>query len=298
MNTRLQDFLNEKDVEYKRNSKIKNFSSIGIGEAADYILFPKNQEMLKSVLNFLKFSGINYKIIGRMSNLLPPDSFYDGALVSTKYIDGFSVSRNMVLAECGIYFPLLVRKISQLNLGGLEPMAAIPGSLGGMVYSNAGAFGTQISDVLINAKVYRTDIDKVEIFDNADLKFAYRTSLFKENSELVLIEALISLVHKKKEDILGLINSYAKIRLSTQPTERSLGSIFKRVNGISAGYYIDKCGLKGFQIGGARVSEKHAGFIINAGDATSKDVKLLIEYIKQVVNNQFRVKLEEEIDYL
>ena len=180
----------------------------------------------------------------------------------------------------------------------MEGLFGIPGTVGGMVRQNAGAFGYEISDRFKCATCYHPYTQSISNYSKDDMQFSYRDSILRNNSA-ILLNATFELIEKKRNDILAEIAEYKERRVTTQPLEYpSLGSIFKRYNGISAGYYIDRAGLKGHCIGGACVSSKHAGFIVNKGGATAEDYLKLIEYVKDKVYSVFGIELEEEIEVI
>ena len=242
--------------------------------------------------------GTRYVVLGRMSNILFKDTFFNGVVVKTTKINGYTKAENAITASCGSSLSMFMRKLAELDLGGMEGLIGIPGTLGGMIKQNAGAFGYEMSDRFICATCFIPSEGKVRVFSKDDMRFSYRKSALCEE-HAVLIKATLGLIHKKYAEIIEEISEYKNRRLSSQPLEYpSLGSVFKRHNGISAGYYIDKAGLKGYRIGGACVSQKHAGFIINNSGATAQDYLRLIEHVKKRVFSEFSIELEEEIEII
>lgn len=290
--------LAKEDVEYKRNLEIKQYSSVKIGGSADVAIFPDTIEKLISALKFLKQSGITYRIVGKMSNILADDKGYRGVLVFTTSLNRFSRSGCFVCAECGALFSSVILRCSKYSIGGAEALFGIPGTVGGMAYSNAGAYGAQIADFLIDALVYDVDADKVFTLNNSELSFEYRRSIF-EKRRLVLLRATFLFRCKRQADILTEIGKIKEKRLSEQPCEYpTLGSVFKKANGVSAGKLIDIAGMKGYSVGGAEISSKHAGFVINKNESTSEDFKKIIRDIKSKIASLYEVVLDEEIEYL
>lgn len=291
-------FLAEKDVEYKRNIPIRDFSSVRIGAEASVLAFPDTEEKLIAVVRYLENNGIKYRVVGKMTNILPSDEPYGGVLIFTLRLTGFSYSGTEVRAECGALLALVIARAACHSLGGAEPLSGIPGSVGGMVYSNAGAFGLQISDVFIGARVYDIASDSVLRLSNDDMRFSYRKSALSDK-RYILLEASFRFIKKDGGDILREIGKIKEKRRCSQPYEfPSLGSVFKRAGEISAARLIDDCGLKGYSVGGAEISKKHAGFIVNKGGATSADFKSIIEHARQKVNEKYGIRLEEEIEFL
>ena len=290
-------FLNEQDVEYKTGCSLSSISSIGIGGAAT-VVYPRCSEELIKLIDFLSINNIGYKIIGRMTNVLPCDEDYDGVIILTKMLSSVVFSRNLVKASSGISFAKLLLKASELGLGGAESLYGIPGTLGGMIYSNAGAFGKEISDLVVYVKVYDPCLRKTRVLFYDDLDFSYRKSVFKD-SDLVILSATLKFDFMDADLIKAGFDHFLKLRKSNQPVgEPSLGSIFKRHPFAPISLLIDKSGLKGYRIGGAEISTKHAGFIVNKGNAKAEDVILLIKLIKDKLYADYDIIPEEEIEYL
>ena len=298
MNNAFFAFLAKEDVEYKRNVSIKELSSVKIGGIAPCVIYPDTAEKLALCIQYLFKNNISYKIIGRMSNVLMVEKIFNGVLVSTASLNRISIKNCFITAECGASYSSLLFAACEYGYYLDAELFGIPGSLGGMVYSNAGAYDKEISDRLIRARVYSQFENKVLFLEKSMLDFSYRNSRLKKTGE-ILLSASFSLSELKDRDILKSIAEIKEKRRQSQPLEYpSLGSVFKRYNGISAGYYIDKAGLKGFSVGGAMVSSKHAGFIVNTAFATADDYITLINTIKEVVYNKFQIMLEEEIEYI
>lgn len=233
-----------------------------------------------------------------MSNLIIKNRIYDGVIIKTDKISTKSLAENTLVVGCGVKLGGEIHRLATLGLGGMEGLAGIPGTVGGMIKQNAGAFGFEISDRFLEATCYDIKDGTLSHRTKEDMRFSYRDSRLSEKKE-VLISASFELTSRKSEDIVTDLRKFRRQRISTQPTEcPSLGSIFKQNNGVSAGFYIDKSGLKGFSIGGAQISEKHAGFIVNKGGATADDFIRLIDYAKKCVYSNFGVELSEEIDII
>ena len=254
--------------------------------------------MLVDLINVLGENYIPHFVAGRMSNVLIRNGRYDGVLIITTKIKGKSRAENLVTLSCGEILTPAILSLAYEDLGGLEGLSGIPGTVGGMVRQNAGAFGYEVKDRFKEALCYVRSVSEIRRFEKDDMRFSYRDSILAGGNAILLC-ATFDLLRKKREDILSEINRYREHRLSTQPTDHpSLGSVFMRYNGVSAGYYIDRAGLKGAFLGGARVSEKHAGFIINTGGATADDYLGLINFVKDRVYSVFGVELEEEIQII
>ncbi len=293
-----KEFLKKHDVEFVESFDISTISSIGIGGRALVAVKPNDTDELIKILRFIKDNSLKYKIAGQMSNILPHDEFYDGILLLTHKIRSYSLAENILAIDCGAKLSSVLLKFAKQNLGGMEELFGIPGSVGGMVSGNAGAYEKSISDFFVEARIYSLSKDRIISLNSEDMKFSYRTSSIK-NTDRVLLSASFSLENIPYETIKEKIQSVISKRKSAQPySEKSLGSVFLRCGDIPTSLMIDKLGLKGYRIGGAEISTKHAGFIINKGNATSADVKALIEFIKDKIYSSYGVIPKEEIEYL
>lgn len=294
----ITEYLKSRRFKYKEYYPLANRSAIGIGAMARYFVIPSGIDELVELLRFLYAASVKHRVIGKLSNLLICGDLYDGVIVSTAELTRKYAAESIFAAECGCSMPSLMTYAASLGYGGAEPLATIPGSVGGCVAGNAGAFGVECSDILVSAEIYFPDKDERVHLSASDMRFSYRDSLIK-HERAVLLGASFGLVKRTREEVMNTISSIRSQRRLSQPAgARSLGSVFKRVDEIGAGYYIDKAGLKGYSVGGASVSDVHAGFIVNTGAATSSDVLALIELIKEKVFSEFSVSLEEEIEIL
>ena len=297
--TEYSEFLNALKIENYKNYKLSELSSFHIGGAAALVVFPKLQEELITVVSKAKKENLRFEIIGNGSNILFSSKGYDGIIISTKKMSFCDVCDGYINASCGNKLSGISKLAKDNSLSGMEFGFGIPATLGGSVAMNAGAYGQQISDVLISSVAY--DIKNNEIIElcASEHDFSYRHSIYSDNKELVCLSAKLKLTLALKEEIESRMNQNAESRKNTQPIDMpSCGSYFKRPEGFFAAKLIDDCGLKGFSIGGAQVSPKHAGFIVNTGGATSDDVLKLAEFIKATVMDKFGVALENEVKYI
>ena len=295
----VSEFLKAKDVEYKEKLRMDRISPIKIGGPAALVVLPENIEQFLEVVRFLSGNKMVFKIVGGMSNILPDDDGYDGILVKTDHLREVTVDGCEISAECGTSLYRLAMLACECGLSGFEELCGIPGRVGGAVYMNAGAYGREVSDLFEECTVFDINTSQILIFKPQDLAFAYRKSRLRDEN-ILLISAKFRLSQALSRDILEKINGYKLKRRMTQPTEMpSLGSVFKRPSPkLSAGELIDRCGLRGFSMGGAAISEKHAGFIVNVGGACSHDVKKLISFAEASVYDAFGVRLQREIEFL
>ena len=294
----LIDFFKKQDVEYKENFDISKISSIGIGGVSDLAVSPHDERTLINTVNNLEESKVDFRVVGRMTNTLQVKSRYNGVLILTDKMNDYFVAENTITTQCGVLLSRLLRELSELSLGVCEELYGIPGSVGGMVFGNAGAFGKSIADCLNFARLYLPKERRIVTLSSDEMKFSYRSSIMKERKS-VLISATFALYKSKKSILQSRMKEFASLRKSTQPYgEKSLGSIFKRCGDIPLSRLIDELGFKGYSIGGAAVSEKHAGFIVNRGGAGADDVINLINLIKARVYSSYGIVAEEEIQYL
>lgn len=294
----LSELKNRKDVEIYEDVSIKTLSSMRLNASARYLVYPHSAEAFIRAVDICRNSNEKYRVVGRMSNILPSSDFYDGILIKTDKLNKKIKAENKCTAECGAAFSGVVSYMAETGFGGLEKLFHIPASVGGMIYSNAGAYGSEISDSFISAELYDPASEKRVVLGKKEMQFGYRSSILNK-SDLVLLSADFLFTPKRREEIYGEIKELGQKRRGTQPLDLpSLGSIFKAHAGVGAGYYIDRAGLKGAAVGGASVSEKHAGFIVNTGNATPSDVLRLIEIVKNRVASLFGIELEEEVQII
>ena len=289
--------LEEKGIEYKLLEPMKNHTSFKIGGEADIFVKVKDISSLKETLKSAKENEVPTFILGKGSNLLVSDDGIEGAVISLLGLDEISLEDDIINCAAGVSLSSLCRFARDNSLSGLEFAYGIPGSVGGAVYMNAGAYGGEMSDVLKSV----TCMDKegnIKEISAKDMELGYRNSVFMKNGMIVL-SAKLRLKSGKLEDITAAMEDYMNRRLSKQPLEYpSAGSTFKRPEGYFAGALIEENGLKGFTIGGAMVSEKHAGFVINYKNANCSDVKQLINCISQRVFENNGVKLQPEVIFV
>ena len=291
--------LQELGIEWELNCPLSRHSSFHIGGAADVALFPRSGDELLSALAFLRSESIPTLVIGNGSNVVFADEGYRGAVVFTGKCRKIKIEDNIIFADAGVSLSALASAARDEGLSGLEFAFGIPGTLGGAIYMNAGAYGGSMSDVCISSEYYDlVSGKKGSLFEDAQC-FDYRKSIYQTHPERIILGATLKLQKGNREEITEQMRTYWEKRRTTQPLELpNAGSIFKRPEGHFAGKLIEDCGLKGLTVGGAQVSQKHAGFIVNVGGATCEDVKCLIEQIQATVLQQTGVELECEIRFL
>lgn len=276
------------------NESLKKHTTYGIGGPADLMIFPKSKQDLIKVIEIINENKIQLTILGSGSNVLVSDNGIRGAVISLKNsLKKIEVDDNILYAECGTMLGKIVKHAVKNNLIGLENLNGVPGTLGGALIMNAGAWGGEISENLIHVEVInsKSEIQKIQ---KKDLNFSYRQSSF--NKDDILLSAKFNLKKADKDIIKENFIEAQSGRKKSQPlNKRSAGSLFKNPKNNSAGKLLDEAGLKGFSIGDAKISEKHANFFINDGDATSKDMLMLIKKAHKEVKDKFNVNLSLEV---
>ena len=255
---------------------------------------PLNADELIRTINTLNEREEDYVVIGNASDVLILDGGTDNA-ICTRGLKNIVAEGNSITAAAGVSLAKLARIAYENSLAGFERLAGIPGSVGGAVVTNAGAFGAEISDCIEDITVF--DGKDITVVKKEDAGFSYRHSNIGNGRNVVLSVKFI-LPEGRRADLKNLAAKYAEIRRNTQPDKPSAGSVFKRANGVGAGYYIDSLGLKGTRVGGAEISRKHAGFIVNAGDAKSSDFTALAAAIEEKVKCAYGITLEREVIYI
>ncbi|MGN8631309.1 UDP-N-acetylmuramate dehydrogenase [Blautia sp. HCP3S3_G3] len=269
-----------------------------IGGPADYFLIPETYEQIQKILEICRREELPYFILGNGSNLLVSDQGYRGVIIQTfRNFSGVTVDGNKIRAASGALLSAIAAAAKNASLTGFEFAGGIPGTLGGAVVMNAGAYGGEMKDVLEEVTVMDQE-GQIRILKVDELEMGYRTSIIKKAGYLVL-EAVIALEPGDQERIKERMRELTEQRTSKQPLEYpSAGSTFKRPEGYFAGKLIMDCGLRGYRVGGAQVSEKHCGFVINTGGATAQDVRTLMQNVSDKVFEKYGVTLEPEVKFL
>lgn len=300
------DFLEEladiSDLTLKREEPMKKHTTAGLGGNAFCYAEAGSLYALAAALKTAKKHGVASKVIGCGSNLLVSDAGYDGLIISVKKISDIFITEQGLRAGCGTTLATFTQFALRAGLGGAEELAGIPGTIGGAVKNNAGAFGKSISDILVFAEILSEG--KVEKRAAKDFRFGYRKSGLKKGE--TVISATFSLYRQKTSEIEKRRAEFIGARRASQPQGRGFGSTFKNpvrvsneeIKHLGAGAIIERAGLKGLSLGGASVSCKHANFITLSPSATAKEVKNLIDRIKQEVYEKYGVKLSEEVEYV
>ena len=281
----------------EKNVALSGYCSFRIGGPADRAAWPDSVDSFCELVCLLRGAGIRFTVVGNGSNMLFDDAGYRGTVVFTSRMRQISLADTVLTAECGTPLISMTRAACRAGLSGLEFAHGIPGSCGGAVVMNAGAYGGEICDVLTRAQVLDVSDGGVLTMQRDELDFGYRHSIFSER-DLILLSADFALKPCNPEEIRSAMEELMQRRIDRQPLDMpSAGSVFKRCEGRYIGRMIEEAGLKGKRIGGAAVSVKHAGFIVNEGGASSADVLKLIQCIKEEIRSRYGVELECEVRY-
>lgn len=278
---------------------LSQHSSFRIGGRAALAVFPKTRDEMITSLQIILAEGIPFVTVGKASNVVFDDMGYAGAVLFTTAFREIAVENGLIRASAGASLYSVAVAAAQAGLSGLEFAHGIPGTLGGGVLMNAGAYGGSLGDVCIESEYFDAKSGRVEKLTGDSQKFSYRSSIYLSDPNYTVLGATLAGKPDEPDAIRARMEDYKTRRRASQPLEfPSAGSVFKRPEGHFAGKLIEDCGLKGKRVGGAEVSTKHAGFIINRGGATCEDVKRLVAYIQATVLEKTGVALEPEIRFL
>ncbi|MGD9677905.1 MAG: UDP-N-acetylmuramate dehydrogenase [Vulcanibacillus sp.] len=293
-----KNLLNINNIIFKENELLSKYTSWGIGGPAKVFILPRNKKELINTLEILRKGSIKWKVIGNGSNILAPDEGYDGAIISLRNgFNQYSVKNTLVTAGAGFSLIHLANIAAKHGLSGLEFAAGIPGTVGGAVSINAGAHGSDISKILQEAEVLLEN-GEVERWTVVDFKFDYRSSILHKEKAIV-IDSIFKLETGNTEKIISDMVNNKERRIKTQPFNLpSAGSVFRNPNNDYSGRLIEELGLKGYRIGDAQISTIHSNFIVNIGNATSKDILALINYIKEKVYEKYNIELITEVELI
>ncbi|MGM8214384.1 UDP-N-acetylmuramate dehydrogenase [Bacillaceae bacterium W0354] len=292
--------LNEKKVgTVLQDEPLKKYTTIKIGGPADLLIKPNSIESLIETVKIVKKHNLSFRIIGRGSNLLIPDEGIRGAVIQLgKGLDHLEINGDQIRVGAGYPLVRLAAIISREGLSGLEFLGGIPGSVGGAVFMNAGAHGSDTSKVLVKAHILFDD-GKIEWLSNEELEFSYRRSILQEKRKGYCLEAIFQLKKGNQKDILQEMKKHKEYRRETQPWDSPCaGSIFRNPLPNYAGQLVEELGLKGYTIGGAKISELHGNFIVNENDASYHDVIGLIRYVQSEVKDKFNIDLVTEVEII
>jgi UDP-N-acetylmuramate dehydrogenase len=286
------------DAVVKEGEPLAPRASMKVGGKADYYIAPRSEKAVVDVVNVLGELGVPYFVLGGGTNVVVRDGGFRGAVIAIgKGLDGIrtDAGRGVVEAGAGASLKAVAKKAAEAGLSGLEPISGIPGTVGGALYMNAGSYGGEMSQVVIQARAYDAGAGKVRNMSLYEMRLGYRASVFQTGGPFVILSVTLLLSRRDPAAIKSDMRRYARQRGAKQPMDAaSAGSFFKRPPGGYAGELIEKAGLKGLSVGGAQISEKHAGFIINKGGAKASDVLSLMEQVREKVRGDSGVLLEPE----
>lgn len=296
---KMLEFIKRKKIgAVKEMVSLKKYTTYKVGGVAKVLVYPKDEKKLILLIKKLRDEKIKYKILGYGSNLIFSDDLYDGVLIKLDLFDKIKIKDTIITVGAGASLVKLSYMALKEGLTGLEFASGIPGTVGGAVFMNAGAYKSDMGYIVSEVKVITPEL-KIKTLYNKDLNYKYRDSFLKQNPEYICLEAKIVLRHGDKKLIKELMETRKQKRLISQPLEfPSAGSVFRNPDGDFAGKLIEDCGLKGYRIGGATVSVKHANFIINDNGATGNDVKNLIDYVHDKVKERTGVDLKIEQEFV
>lgn len=297
MNKYINEFNQIENLLVKRNVPLKKYTTFEVGGPADLFLIPQNSKALQRITKIIKANNLKYFVLGKGSNIIVGDKGYRGIIIYTGQLNNIEVLDNKIVAQSGATLKELSDIALKKSLTGIEFACGIPGSLGGAVFMNAGAYGGEMNDIIKKVTAVNDKGQKVT-FKNKELNLSYRNSIFQDNN-FIILKAVIQLKKGNQQEIKNQMDTLNNKREQKQPLEYpSAGSSFKRPEGYYTGPLIEKANMKGYQIGGAQVSKKHAGFIINKDNATAEDIINLIEKIQEEVYKISGVELEPEPRFL
>lgn len=291
--------LQNASVRWEKNVPLSLYSSFRIGGRADLAVFPATRAQTVQALTVLRQYPYPVLVIGRGSNVVFSDEGYRGVVVVTAEARAISLEDTVMNACVGTTLSAIASAARDASLTGAEFAYGIPGTLGGAVFMNAGAFGGCMADICVSSEYFDMESGDVCVLEGDAQGFGVRTSDYQSHPERVILGARLVLSHGNRDEIHAAMTDFMTRRKNTQPLEHpSAGSVFKRPVGHFAGKLIEDCGLKGRAIGGAEVSQKHAGFIVNRGGATAEDVRRLVALVRETVLRETGVELECEIRFL
>lgn len=295
MKEELKEWTN---IEIIQNVDLKNYTTFKVSCVAKYFAKPKDEQELCFLLDILQQKKMRYKVLGKGSNVVFVNPTFDGVIISLEHFGKMKIEENLITVGAGYSLMKLVLELAKEGYTGLEFASGIPGSVGGSLVNNAGAYGSSMSDVVESVKVLMPN-HEVKVFTKNELNFCYRNSFLQYKQDYICLEVTFNLEKGNKDKIMETIKRRREKRIETQPLDfPSAGSVFRNPNGGFAWEYIAALGFKGKRIGGAEVSKKHANFIINVGNATGHDIENLILEIKEAVEKEYGISLIYEQEFV
>ena len=285
-----------KNYEYYKDISLKKYNTYRLDVKCGYLIYPSNTKELIDLLKYLKESNISYFILGGGSNIILAKPYFD-VVIKLDKLNNIEIKDNIVTAKAGVSLIYLANLCMNNNLNGLAFAGGIPGMVGASTAMNAGAYKEDMASIVKEVKVVTPELEVIRL-TNKDLNYSYRNSFLKEHKDYICTEVTLEMSYLDKDKIKETMTSRKKRRIDTQPLDKpSAGSVFRNPEGLSAGKLIEDAGLKGYKIGGAEISTKHANFIVNNGTATYEDILELIDYTKKKIKEIYNIDLilEQEI---
>jgi len=292
-----KSFFNSLNISYKEEVSLKNYNTYRVNTIAKFLVFPKTIEELQEIIKYLKDNNIKYFLLGNGSNIILSMDYYDGVIIKLDNFNSITYNDNLVTAGAGCSLIKLSLDTIEKGLTGMEFSTGIPGAVGASVAMNAGAYNSDLSQILKEITVL-TPNNEIKTMKNEELTFEYRDSFLKRNKDYIVLSATFELEKGNTEEMKELVNERKQKRISSQPLDMpNAGSVFRNPEGTYAGALIEEANLKGYNINGAEVSIKHANFIVNKGGATGEDIINLIDKIQKEIKekNNIELKLEQII---
>lgn len=293
------DYIEKNNIgRHVENESLSKYTTYKVGGNAKVIVYPKSREKLVQLLKELRNKNIKYMILGNGSNTLFSDKEYDGVIIKLDSFDKITYFRNLVKAEAGVNLIKLSYQTIKRGLAGLEFASGIPGTVGGAIFMNAGAYKSDMGYITKSIEVLTPNLEIITM-TNKELDFHYRTSFLQKHKGYICLEATFQLRKNDKDLLQEIVDDRKKRRMESQPLEYpSAGSVFRNPENNFAGKLIEDLGLKGYTVGGAKVSEKHANFIINHNNAKAKDIKDIIEKLQKEVKKKYDIDLKCEQEFV
>ena len=290
----IKSFFDNLNVTYKEEVSLKNYNTYRLNTIAKFLVFPKTIEELKKTIKFLKDNNIKYYLLGNGSNVIFSMEYYDGVIIKLDNLNRITYDNNIVTAEAGCLLIKLSLDTIEKGLTGMEFSTGIPGCVGASVAMNAGAYNSDISQILKEVTIL-TPNNEIKTMNKDELQFEYRDSFIKKNKDYIILSATFNLEKGNIEEMKKIVEDRKKKRILSQPLELpNAGSVFRNPQNNYAGTLIENANLKGYNINGAEVSTKHANFIVNKGGAKGKDIISLIEKIQKEIKEKNNVELKLE----
>ena len=283
--------------DYDDNKYFKELTTIKMGGKIAHYVEPYNIEDLQQIIAYLKTNHLDYKILGNGSNLIVGSSEYEGVVISLKHFDNFQINDDNVYVEAGVLAPYLANKLASKGYSGFEFASGIPGSIGGLLYMNAGAYKSDMSSIVQEVLVYKNQ--ELVWMKKDELKFSYRYSIFQEHPHWVAVACKLSLTKTNSQEIFALMSERLERRKNTQPLDKSsAGSVFRNPENAAAWKFIDELGYRGYELNGVQVSNKHSNFIVNNGGGKAEDFLKIAYKIQEETLAKYGVKLIMEVEKL